>query len=341
MNHSEIGSFRPRFSISNPIAAALTRIERARAVLDAAKLSEQWLAAMRARALLLEAHHSTRIEGGRLTLEQAEQILAGRGGPEGEGEDARRLLNYREAREFAGGGPPSEGGTLTEGLIRETHRRLLKGVRAAAPGEYRRVEGYVVHTATRQVVHAPPPAAAVPALVGELVAWWNDGPEVHPVIATGIFQFQLAHIHPFLDGNGLTARLLSTLSLSRAGYDGRRLLTISQYHDRNRRAFHRGRPGPGIAGSTSSGKRWPERAKGDGEEERRPVPRLRPVRVDELDCAATAGPAARRPGARPAPGEWRGARRRRAARAGGAGGGGSRFRGNIAAAGVRSAARRC
>jgi len=44
----------------------------------------------------------------------------------------------------------------------------------------------------------------------------------------------LVHIHPFLDGNGRTARLLSTLCLYRSGYDFKRLFTISEYYDRKR-----------------------------------------------------------------------------------------------------------
>jgi len=52
-------------------------------------------------------------------------------------------------------------------------------------------------------------------------------------------QFQLVHIHPFLDGNGRTSRLLSTLYLYRAGYDFKRLFTISEFYDRDRPAFYR------------------------------------------------------------------------------------------------------
>ena len=47
------------------------------------------------------------------------------------------------------------------------------------------------------------------------------------------------HIHPFLDGNGRTSRLLSTLCLYRAGYDFKRLFTLSEYYDRDRPAFYR------------------------------------------------------------------------------------------------------
>ena len=51
-------------------------------------------------------------------------------------------------------------------------------------------------------------------------------------------QFQLVHIHPFVDGNGRTSRLLSTLCLYRSGYDFKRLFTISEFYDRDRRAFY-------------------------------------------------------------------------------------------------------
>ncbi len=72
----------------------------------------------------------------------------------------------------------------------------------------------------------------------ELVEWLNDPGAVHLVLASGIAQFQLVHIHPFVDGNGRTSRLLSTLYLYRAGYDFKRLFTISEYYDRNRSAFY-------------------------------------------------------------------------------------------------------
>jgi hypothetical protein len=70
-------SFAPQFEITNSITPELTRIERARGFLDAAKLSEDWIAGMQKRALVLEAHYTTHIEGTQLTLEKSERILAG------------------------------------------------------------------------------------------------------------------------------------------------------------------------------------------------------------------------------------------------------------------------
>lgn len=231
--------FQPSFRISNRVTAALTRIERARGFLDAAKLSEDWLATMRSRALLLEAHHTTHIEGTRLTLEQAERLFAGQAVPEADPEDTRELLNYRDAFEFVSG-YLNDGGPITEGLIREIHRRLVAGVRggAAHPGEYRRVQNYVANSKTRQIIYTPPPPLDVPPLMAELVTWLNAPTEIHPVLASGIAQFQLVHIHPFVDGNGRTSRLLSTLCLYRAGYDFKRLFSISEYYDRDRSAFY-------------------------------------------------------------------------------------------------------
>ena len=55
---------------------------------------------MRSRAFLLEAHHTTHIEGTRLTLEDADYLLAGRAVPGADPDDARELLNYRDAFAF-------------------------------------------------------------------------------------------------------------------------------------------------------------------------------------------------------------------------------------------------
>ena len=75
-------------------------------------------------------------------------------------------------------------------------------------------------------------------MMSELVKWLNAVPNAHPVLVSGIAQFQLVHIHPFVDGNGRTSRLLSTLCLYRSGYDFKRLFTLSEFYDRDRPAFY-------------------------------------------------------------------------------------------------------
>jgi len=232
--------FHPSFTITNRIAAGLTHIERARGFLEATTLSEAWVREMGRRALIREAHHTTHIEGTRLTLEQAERLLEGKPVPEADPDDVRELLNYRKAFEFVSE-YLEDGGPITEGLVREIHKRLVEGVRGgvAAPGQYRKIQNYVVNSVTGKTVYTPPPAHDIPIMMAQLVDWLNQEQDVHPVLVSGISQFQFVHVHPFLDGNGRTSRLLSTLCLYRAGYDFKRLFTISEYYDRNRPAFYR------------------------------------------------------------------------------------------------------
>lgn len=92
--------------------------------------------------LILEAHHTTHIEGTRLTLDQTKRLWKGKAVPETDPDDARKLLNYCTAFEFV-----SE--CLDSG---------------DAPAEYRRIQNYVVNAGTGQVLytpptHVPPPAA--------------------------------------------------------------------------------------------------------------------------------------------------------------------------------------
>ncbi|MGM0656374.1 MAG: Fic family protein, partial [Thermodesulfobacteriota bacterium] len=51
-------------------------------------------------------------------------------------------------------------------------------------------------------IYTPPSAVEVPIMMSEMVKWLNSDLEIHPVLISGIAQFQLVHIHPFLDGNG-------------------------------------------------------------------------------------------------------------------------------------------
>ena len=232
-------TFLPRFSITNTVTAAITEIERARGFLEAASLSDEWVSSMRSRAFLLEAHHTTHIEGTRLTVDDAAAILAGHSVPDADSEDTRELLNYRDAFEYVSA-YLSDGGPVTERLILEIHSRLVGGVRggSAAPGKYRLVQNYIVNSATGETIYTPPPPQAVPEMMREFVGWLNRPTDIHPVIVSAIAQFQLVNIHPFLDGNGRASRLLSTLLLYKAGYDFKRLFSISEYYDRDRLSFY-------------------------------------------------------------------------------------------------------
>ena len=80
--------FNPKFTIINRITAGLTRIEQAQGFLEVATLSEDWAREMGNRALVLEVHHTTHIEGTQLTLEQAERLWQGDSVPEADPDNA-------------------------------------------------------------------------------------------------------------------------------------------------------------------------------------------------------------------------------------------------------------
>ena len=67
-------AFNPKYTITPKINKALVEIERVRGFLDAVKLKDDWIADMQQKALILESHHSTHIEGTALSLEQAKSI---------------------------------------------------------------------------------------------------------------------------------------------------------------------------------------------------------------------------------------------------------------------------
>lgn len=181
--------FKPNFTITNRIAAGLTLIERARGFLEAAVLSEDWVREMGNRALVLEAHHTIHIEGTRLTLEQAERLWEGNRVPDADPDDVQELLNYRKAFDFVSEYLAS-GDPVTEGLIREIHKRLVEGVRGGseAPGEYRKIQNNVVNSVTGETIYTPPPAHDVPIMMAKLVNYLNSKAETHPVLMSGTGQ---------------------------------------------------------------------------------------------------------------------------------------------------------
>jgi cell filamentation protein, protein adenylyltransferase len=228
----------PRFGRSSN-HKALIEIERVRGFLDAVKQKEDWIEDMQKKALILESHYSTHIEGTALSLEQAKSLLEGKRVKGINRDDEKELLNYRRAMDFIakylGKDAP-----VSESLIRELHKILVKGVRGenADPGNYRKIQNYVVNSRTREIIYAPPAPMEVPYLMREFIEWINQTMDDSPVLIAGIAQFQLVHIHPFLDSNGRTARLLSTLLLYKTGYDFKRLFTISEYYDKDRPAYY-------------------------------------------------------------------------------------------------------
>jgi Fic family protein len=84
----------------------------------------------------------------------------------------------------------------------------------------------------------PPEAKDVPALMTQLVNWLNGNDNLPAPLRAAIAHYQFATIHPYYDGNGRTARLLTTLILHLGGYDLKGLYALEDYYARNLESYY-------------------------------------------------------------------------------------------------------
>jgi Fic family protein len=123
---------------------------------------------------------------------------------------------------------------LTAEGVFELHRILVDGTLEDArwAGAFRTADDNVVVELLRSIetAHVPPPAAELPERMARLLAFANgEAPEewVHPVVRAIILHFMIGYDHPFVDGNGRTARALFYWALLRYGYPLSRFISIS------------------------------------------------------------------------------------------------------------------
>jgi Fic family protein len=225
--------FRPSFNFTPAIAKALMEIEACRQAILRLPLTVPMLESLRKTARLLSTHFSTQIEGNRLSPSQVEDVLSGGGPFPGRERDEVEVRNYYSALEFV-----AEAGQkktrLTEPLIQSIHGLVLTGRKK--PTKYRAAQNVIRDGRTGRIVYLPPEAKDVPSLMKDLVAWINEQVRRDelplPVIA-GLAHYQFATIHPYFDGNGRTARLLTTLLLHRGGYGLNGIYSLEEYYAKN------------------------------------------------------------------------------------------------------------
>ena len=229
----------PTYTINSTIANALMEIEAARAVVEHTPLPLGVAEKLRRRARIRSTHYSTRIEGNRLTLEEAELVIIEKSAKfHGRERDVGEVRNYWNAllrvEEWTVKNLP-----LTEDIIKRLHALVEKGARAK-PSHYRDGQNVIRDSVSGGIVYLPPEAKDVPALMATMVEWINmaekDGIPV-PIIAA-LVHYQFVTIHPYYDGNGRTARLLATFILHRGGYGLNGFFSLEEHHARDLDAYY-------------------------------------------------------------------------------------------------------
>ena len=227
-------AWQPRWNYNDRIVQALTEIASASAAVEQHAWSPIVEEEIRFRARLRSTHFSTRIEGNRLTLAEAEDVVRGsRVQFAGRERDVKEVDNYWHAMlQVEAWG--REESPLSEEIIRKLHAIVERGPRRK-PSEYRTLQNAIADSESRVLVYLPPEAKDVPRLMADLVEWIRQAEKarVPAAIIAGLAHYQFVTIHPFMDGNGRTARLLATLILHRAGLGLRGFYSLEEYHARD------------------------------------------------------------------------------------------------------------
>ena len=231
-------SYDPTFTITPAIARALMRVEGVKQAIQALPITPRVLANLRETARLFSTHYSTMIEGNRLTQQQVANVIvegqhfAGRERDEDEVKGYYVALDEMERL-------VKKAGPVSEAAIRRLHGLVMGGGKTRVkPTSYRDGQNVIRDGRSNGIVYMPPEAKDVGPLMRQLVSWINEKDDLPVPLKAAIAHYQFATIHPYYDGDGRTARLLTTLILYLGGYDLKGLYALEEYYARNLKAYY-------------------------------------------------------------------------------------------------------
>ncbi|XP_029960593.1 protein adenylyltransferase FICD [Salarias fasciatus] len=159
-------------------------------------------------------YHTVAIEGSTLTLSEIRHIIETRYAVPGKSlQEQNEAIGVDAAMKYINTTLLSRSGAITVGDILEIHRRVLGYVDPVEGGRLRTNQVFVGH-------HIPPHPQDLQKHMQELVQWLNsdEALQLHPVEYAALAHYKLVYVHPFVDGNGRTSRLLMNLVLMQARY---------------------------------------------------------------------------------------------------------------------------
>ena len=230
--------FAPNFQITPALTKVLMDIEASRQAVSSLPVTVPVLTSLRESARLISTHYSTQIEGNRLTQEQVEDVIHGGTFPNRE-RDEREVKNYYQALDFLDTLIKRKASLIAEKDIQTLHGLVMDGKKK--PTAYRDGQNVIKDSGSGAIAYMPPEAKDIPDFMRELMDWINEEiskKELPVPLVAAIAHYQFATIHPYYDGNGRTARLLTNLVLHKSGYGLKGIYSLEEYYARNLQAYY-------------------------------------------------------------------------------------------------------
>jgi Fic family protein len=177
------------------------------------------------------------IEGNRLTQKEVSEVLLQHKQIKGRERDEKEIKGYYRALDEVSKLVSKET-AITEKDIKTLHGYIMGAGKPDAT-EYRTEQNVIKDLGSGRIVYLPPEAKDVSELMSALVVWLNENKNEIPVpILAAVAHYQYATIHPYYDGNGRTARILTTLVLHLNGYDLKGIYNLEEYYAKNLQDYY-------------------------------------------------------------------------------------------------------
>jgi len=234
--------FEPKYIISTLTLSNITEIAEIKAVVERSRALPLNEAQLRRQAILRMAHTSTSIEGNKLAQFEVGKVLEGKAVRASQ-KDILEVENYYRALKMIDEMAKRKRDLTIEDIL-ELHKAVIDGlVEKEKTGKFRPGDVYVLDDlgdGREMLRFKAPDASSVLDYVKGLLEWLKKSKQegVHSIIRAAILHLQFVTIHPFTDGNGRVARLLTQLQLYKDGWDFRKIIVLEDYYNRDRMSYY-------------------------------------------------------------------------------------------------------
>ncbi|MBN1111633.1 MAG: Fic family protein [Bacteroidales bacterium] len=224
--------FSPRYKVTPKLLDNIKQITKIKTELNNKRFQNTIKLRLEKSAVSLSVHSSTSIEGNPLPLTEVKKILKNK--PQHIRDSEKEVLNYNDALVYLQD-VSSNKIRLNNKFVLDIHKKVIKDLLPGAElKRYRNVPVVVNDPRTGQALYLPPDYVDVAGLMTDLFKFVNKNEEgIDSVLLAGLFHKQFVIIHPFVDGNGRTVRLLTKLLLANMGLDTFNLFSFENYYNKN------------------------------------------------------------------------------------------------------------